>query len=213
MKQIAVLPGDGIGPEVTQAAVRVMEKAASKHEINILLEYGKIGGQAIDDTGNPFPDESLRLCQNSDAILLGAVGGEKWNSLASEKRPERGLLAMRKAMGTFANLRPANVMPGMESASPLSRSVIGKGFDILFVRELTGGIYFGDKGVSAGNGEHSAWDEMSYSEMEIKRIARVAFQAAKNRKNNLVSIDKANVLKSSRLWRKTVEKISQHIFI
>ncbi len=209
MKRIAVLPGDGIGPEVTEAAVRVMEKTASIHEMNIFLEYGKIGGAAIDDAGEPFPDETLGLCENSDAVLLGAVGGEKWNSLPSEKRPERGLLSMRKAMGTFANLRPASIMRGMEAASPLSPRVIGKGFDILFVRELTGGIYFGQKGVSAGDGEHSAWDEMSYSEMEIKRIAKMAFEAAKGRKSNLVSVDKANVLKSSRLWRSTVDKMAE----
>ncbi len=209
MKTIAVLPGDGIGPEVTEAAVRVLEKAASMHDISIFLEYGKIGGAAIDETGEPFPDETLRLCERTDAILLGAVGGDAWNDLPSERRPESGLLAMRKKVGTFANLRPASIMPGMEDASPLAPRVIGNGFDILFVRELTGGIYFGEKGTSLSDDAHTAWDEMSYSEFEIKRIARMAFEAAMGRKKNLVSVDKANVLKSSRLWRQTVENMSK----
>ena len=209
MKKIAVLPGDGIGPEVTEAAVKAIKRAAIKHNIAISLEYGRIGGIAIDETGSPFPEATESLCHRADAILLGAVGGDKWNHLASEKRPEKGLLSMRKSMGTFANLRPAAIMPGMESASPLSPRVIGSGFDILFVRELTGGIYFGEKGISLSDHEHTAWDQMTYSEMEIKRIARMAFDEASKRRKNLVSVDKANVLKSSRLWRSTVENMSK----
>ncbi|MBK5252456.1 MAG: 3-isopropylmalate dehydrogenase [Peptostreptococcaceae bacterium] len=209
MKRIAVLPGDGIGPEVTEAAVKAIKKAAVKYNIDISLEYGKIGGIAIDETGSPFPETTEALCQRADAILLGAVGGEKWNDLPSEKRPESGLLSMRKKVGTFANLRPASIMPGMEGASPLAPRIIGDGFDILFVRELTGGIYFGEKGVSLSDDSHIAWDKMSYSEMEIKRIARMAFEEAFKRRKNLVSVDKANVLKSSRLWRQTVENMSK----
>jgi 3-isopropylmalate dehydrogenase len=209
MKRIAVLPGDGIGPEVTAAAVAVLKQVAKIHKLHFSLEYGKIGGAAIDDIGEPFPEETEAMCERADAILLGAVGGDKWNHLPSEKRPESGLLSMRKKVGTFANLRPASIMPGMEAASPLSPRVIGDGFDILFVRELTGGIYFGEKGVSLSDDAHIAWDEMSYSEMEIKRIARMAFEAAMERGKNLVSVDKANVLKSSRLWRSTVENMSK----
>lgn len=208
MKRIAVLPGDGIGPEVTRAAVEALKKAAMAHNLEIALEYGKIGGAAIDETGDPFPEETRDLCERADAILLGAVGGEKWNKLPGDRRPEQGLLRMRKAMGTFANLRPAAILPGMEKASPLSPEVVGRGFDILFVRELTGGIYFGEKGTERIDGRSRAWDEMAYSEQEIERIARMAFEAARGRRKNLVSVDKANVLESSRLWRKIVEDMA-----
>lgn len=202
MKRVAVLPGDGIGPEVTEAAVTVMKEAAGKIGLEIECACGFIGGAALDTFGEPFPQETAVLCEQSDAILLGSVGGPKWNSLPNALRPERGLLEMRKQVGTFANLRPAAIFPGLEKASPLSPEVVGRGFDILFVRELTGGIYFGEK---QADGDR-AWDKMDYTEEEIRRIARMAFEAAGKRRKNLVSVDKANVLESSRLWRRVVEQ-------
>ena len=195
---IAVAAGDGIGPEIIAEALRTMQAAAPG------LDYVdvKIGGAAIDKYNSPLPDGSLAVCCHADAVLLGAVGGPKWDSVPKDKRPEQALLRLRKEMGLFANLRPAKVMPQLADASPL-RNV--DGIDMTVVRELTGGIYFGSHETATINGERRAEDIMTYSEHEIERIARVAFKAAKR---SVVSVDKANVLDCSRLWRDVVGKVA-----
>lgn len=168
-----------------------------------------MGGVAIDKTGLPLPEETLDICKKSDAVLLGAVGGEKWESLPGHLRPEAGLLAIRKGLGVFANLRPAILFKQLKSASSLKEDVLGDGLDIMVVRELTGGIYFGDRGRRQGKNGQEAWDTEAYSEMEIERVARVAFDIARKRSKRLMSIDKANVLESSRLWREVVIRVAQ----
>ena len=203
--QIAWLPGDGIGPEVTREALRVMEAVASAH--GFALEVGEhlMGGAALDATGDPFPDATRTACQESDAVLLGAVGGPKWNDYTGDQRPESGLLALRKALGVYANLRPVLVPEALASASPLRPDRVG-GTDILFVRELTGGIYFG---TPEGRTDDGARSTMVYTEAEIERIAHVAFQRAQRRDDHVTSVDKANVLEVSELWREVVTRISE----
>ena len=202
--KICVLPGDGIGPEIVTEAVRVLKSLDLKLE----LEEGLIGGGAVDATGTPYPEATKKLTAEADAILLGAVGGPKWDVLARELRPERGLLGIRKDLGLFANLRPAILYPELANASTLKPEVVS-GLDILIVRELTGDIYFGQpRGIREENGERVGFNTMVYSESEIRRIGHVAFQAAQKRNKKLCSVDKMNVLETTQLWRDVMIEIA-----
>jgi 3-isopropylmalate dehydrogenase len=205
-KKIAVLPGDGIGPEVTAQAVKVLNAIAKRFNHEFEFEEGLIGAIAIDKTGNPFPPETLKLCKSADAILFGAIGDPKYdNDPTAKVRPEQGLLAMRKALNLYSNIRPVKCYPNLVNSSPLKKEVIA-GVDFVVFRELTGGIYFGDKGRDK---EGRAFDMCVYSEEEILRITRLAFDAAKERKKKVTLVDKANVLETSRLWRETVQKYAK----
>lgn len=204
-KNIAVIPGDGIGTEIIAESVKVLDKISEKYGHGFNIKYVEMGGCSIDKYGVALTDESLRECIKSDAVLLGAVGGPKWDDPTASVRPEQGLLALRAGLECFANIRPAKVYKPLVSASPLKDTVIGGGFDIVVVRELTGGIYFGESGREGG----SAFDTERYSVPEIERIARVAFEIALGRKKTVHSIDKANVLESSRLWRETVARVAR----
>lgn len=203
--QITLLPGDGIGPEIIAVAVDVLKAIAPKYDLEFTFTEALIGGAAIDETGEPLPEETLTTCRQSDAVLLAAIGGYKWDSLPREKRPETGLLGMRKGLGLFANLRPATILPQLIDASSLKREVV-EGVDIMVVRELTGGIYFGEpKGTfSTETGEQRGVNTMAYSVGEIDRIAKVGFEIAQKRSGRLCSVDKANVLDVSQLWRDRV---------
>lgn len=209
-KRILVLPGDGIGPEIMAEAVKVLNVAKTRYGLGLTLSEDVIGGAAIDRHGVPLADETLRRAQESDAVLLGAVGGPKWDTLERDIRPERGLLKIRSALGLFANLRPALLYPQLAEASSLKPEVVA-GLDILIVRELTGGIYFGAPRETRvlANGERQALDTLPYSESEIRRIAKVGFEMARVRQQRLCSVDKANVLESSRLWREIVEEVGK----
>ncbi len=203
--KICVLPGDGIGPEITAEAVRVLTSLDLKFE----MEEALLGGGAVDATGNPYPEATQKLAREADAVLLGAVGGPQWDSLPREKRPERGLLGIRKDLNLFANLRPAILYPELANASTLKPEVVA-GLDILIVRELTGDIYFGQpRGVREENGERVGFNTMVYSESEIRRIGHVAFQAAQKRNKKLCSVDKMNVLECTQLWRDVMIEISK----
>lgn len=202
--KIAIVKGDGIGPEVVSSAMEVLDLIGEKYEHKFTYKEVLAGGAAYDQYGQPLPRETIEVCKNSDAILLGAVGGDKWDNLPSHLRPERAILGLRKELGLFANLRPG--IP-MKASSPLKDEIIGGGFDILVVRELTGGIYFGESGTKDGG--TSAYDIESYSEMEVERIARIGFDMAMKRRKKLTSVDKANVLESSRLWRRMVDQVSR----
>ncbi len=206
---IALLKGDGIGPEIVDSAVAVLEKVANKfgHKFNFTPYL--IGGCAIDATGEPLPQETVDGCLASDSVLLGAVGGPKWDNLPGDKRPEKALLGIRSALGLFTNLRPAKLYPALKDASPLRADIVAKGFDLMIVRELTGGIYFGERGYRQGKYGEEAFDTEAYSCLEIERIGRVAFDAAMKRNKKLISIDKANVLETSRLWRKIMHELAQ----
>jgi len=210
MKQtyrIAVLPGDGIGPEIVAEAVKVLSLVAEQANVTFSFSCGRIGGIAIDTEGTPLPEETLTLAKQADAVLLGAVGGPKWDQNPGHLRPEAGLLGIRKELGLFANIRPATMHPVLVDASPLKPAVVS-GVDLIVVRELTGGIYFGEKKRwSSGSGE-AASDLCVYQEAEIERIVRVAFDIARKRQKRVVSVDKANVLESSRLWRKVAERVA-----
>ena len=205
---IALLKGDGIGPEIVESAVRVLEAVGKKfsHTFNF-TEYD-IGGVAIDKYGIPLPEETVKGCLAADSVLLGAVGGPKWDNLPGNVRPEKALLGIRAAMNLFTNLRPAKLYPALRGECPLREDIVKGGFDIMIVRELTGGIYFGERGMREGKYGEEAYDTEAYSRMEIERIARVAFETARKRRGNLISIDKANVLETSRLWRKIVHELS-----
>ena len=207
-KNIALLRGDGIGPEIVDSAVAVLEKVAEKfgHKFNFTPYL--IGGAAIDATGNPLPQETVDGCLAADSVLLGAVGGPKWDTLPAAIRPEKGLLGIRAAMGLYTNLRPAKLYPALKDECPLRADIVAQGFDLMMVRELTGGIYFGERGRREGKYGPEAWDTEAYSVMEVERIARAAFDAARKRRKNVISIDKANVLETSRLWRETVHRIA-----
>ncbi len=208
-KSIAVLPGDGIGPEIMPQAIRVLEAIGKTFGHQFDLSYGQVGGAAIDATGFPLPPETLELAKSSDAVLLGAVGGPKWEGLAYEQRPERALLGLREQLGLFANLRPAKMYAPLIEASSLKPEVVD-GIDVLVVRELTGGIYFGKpKGIEATATGHRGFNTEVYTTEEIHRIADVAFQAARKRRGLVTSIDKANVLESSELWRREVIKVHE----
>lgn len=208
--KIAVLPGDGVGPDVVEQAVSIIKLIGKKYECEFDLQYGDIGGCAIDRHGEPLPKQTLEMCKACDAVLLGAVGGPKWDTLPGDKRPEAGLLGIRAGLGLYANLRPAVIYPAMADASPLKKEIVDKGVDIMVVRELTGGMYFGKRGrLQTENMGEAAYDTEQYSTFEIERIARVAFDAASKRSGKLVSVDKSNVLESSRLWREVVVKVSK----
>jgi len=209
-KKIILLPGDGIGPEIVAAAKKVLEKIAVKFKHTFNFETHRIGGDAIDAEGVPLSDKTIAACKNADAILLGAVGGPKWETIDPSMRPERGLLKIRKELGLFANIRPTKLFPQLKNACPLKDEIIAQGIDFIVVRELTGGIYFGArKTETLVSGEKRAEDSMAYSESEIERIGRVAFKLAATRGKKLCSIDKANVLDSSRLWREVMEKLAK----
>ena len=202
--KICVLPGDGIGPEITTEAVRVLKALGLKFE----MEEALLGGGAVDATGSPYPEATQKLARAADAVLLGAVGGPKWDTLPREKRPERGLLGIRKDLNLFANLRPAILYPELANASTLKPEVVA-GLDILIIRELTGDIYFGQpRGVREENGERVGFNTMVYSESEIRRIGHVAFQAAQKRNRKLCSVDKMNVLECTQLWRDVMIEIA-----
>jgi len=203
--KIAVLKGDGIGPEIVNEAIKVLDAVASKEGFN--LEYNEylIGGSAVDVFDNPCPDETIKGCLNSNAVLFGSIGGPKWDNLPKEKRPESGLLKLRKSLGLFANIRPAIIFDELINASTLKPEVI-KGVDLEVVRELTGGIYFGEPRYKDDN---KAYNTMIYSKEEIERIARIAFEEAMKRKKKVTSVDKANVLEVSELWREVVEKVAK----
>ena len=204
-KTICLLPGDGIGPEILEQAVVVLEKAVKKNGHVFHFEKALIGGAAIDATGSPLPDETVAACKASDAVFLAAVGGPKWDGLAPEKRPERGLLGIRKALGLFANLRPAILLPELAGACLLRADVAAKGLDLIVVRELTGDIYFGEpRGIEVRNGSRVGFNTMIYSEEEIRRIAKVAFETAMQRRRKVCSVEKSNVLETSRLWKEVV---------
>jgi 3-isopropylmalate dehydrogenase len=207
--RVAVLPGDGIGPEVVAQGVEVLRRAAAMAEVGVELTWGIVGGRAIDDTGNPLPEATLKLCQESDAILFGAVGGPKWDAIAPEIRPERGLLRLRRALGLYANLRPAKVFTALIDASPLKRELVEE-LDILTVRELTGDIYYGEpRGIEAIDGGERGINTMVYTTSEIERIVRLAFEIARQRGRRITSVDKANVLETSRLWRQVADQVAE----
>lgn len=209
-KQILVLPGDGIGPEIMAEAVKVLNLANDKYSLGFELSFDDLGGAAIDRYGVPLADETLAKARAADAVLLGAVGGPKWDTIDPAIRPERGLLKIRSQLGLFGNLRPAILYPQLAEASSLKPEVVA-GLDILIVRELTGGIYFGQPRESKvlENGERMAYDTLPYSESEIRRIAKVGFDMAMVRNKKLCSVDKANVLASSQLWRAVVEEVAK----
>jgi 3-isopropylmalate dehydrogenase len=219
---IAVLPGDGIGREVTPEAVRVLSAVGRAAGVTLNFEEAVIGGAAIDAAGDPLPPATLALCQRSDAILLGAVGGPKWDDAPQEKRPERGLLGLRKELDLFANLRPARCLPMLVEASPLRRSIV-EGTDLMVIRELTSGLYFGEpRGVERfADGGARAINTMAYTSREIERVARVGFEVARKRRRRLTSVDKANVLAVSQLWREVVTRVAkefpdvtlEHLFV
>ncbi|MCI7302979.1 3-isopropylmalate dehydrogenase [Ihubacter massiliensis] len=207
--KIAVVPGDGIGPEVTTQALRVLDRIGEKY--NHHFEYTKVlaGGAAIDATGGCLPRETVEVCKASDAVMLGAVGGWKWDTLPGDERPERALLGLRKELGLFANLRPAILFDELSQACPLKPEITAGGLDIVVVRELTGGIYFGEKGVKDTDLGPAAYDVEQYAEEEVRRIAIVAFDMAMKRNKKVTSVDKANVLESSRLWRRVVAEVAK----
>ncbi|MBQ9384265.1 MAG: 3-isopropylmalate dehydrogenase, partial [Ruminiclostridium sp.] len=205
---IALLKGDGIGTEIVDSAVAVLEKIGEKFGHNFVFKSYLIGGCAIDAVGEPLPEETVKGCLESDSVLLGAVGGPKWDDLPGDKRPEKALLGIRKALGLYANLRPAKMFPALKGASPLREDIISAGFDIMIVRELTGGIYFGERGIREGKFGEEAYDTEAYSVKEVDRIGRVAFETAMKRSKRVTSIDKANVLETSRLWRRTMHAIA-----
>ena len=203
---IAVLSGDGIGPEVMAGALNVLEAVQSKFGFKLNFTQADVGGIAIDNHGSPLPASTLELCDNSDAILFGSVGGPKWENLPPNDQPERGaLLPLRKHFSLFCNMRPAALVPSLAPMSPLRADISEKGFDVLVMRELTGGIYFGEKGREGDN----AFDTQRYSKAEIQRITKLGFEAARKRKGKVTSVDKANVLQTSILWRETVNEIAK----
>lgn len=205
---IAVVPGDGIGPEVIDQALRVLDRIGEKYNHTFTYTNVLAGGAAIDATGKCLPQETVAVCRESDAVLLGAVGGWKWDNLPGDERPERALLGLRKELGLFANLRPAMLFEELSQACPLKPEIIEGGLDLVVVRELTGGIYFGEKGTKETEMGPAAYDVELYSEEEVRRIAVVAFDMAMKRNQKVTSIDKANVLESSRLWRRVVTEVA-----
>ncbi|MFT5872077.1 MAG: 3-isopropylmalate dehydrogenase [Clostridium sp.] len=209
MKKIAVIKGDGVGPEIVLGAIKVLDAISKKYNFPVEYTYVLMGGIAIDETGFPLPKETIDTCKNSDAVLLGAVGGPKWDKSPGHLRPETGLLGIRRELQVFANLRPAILFPQLKEASALKPEILGDNLDIMVVRELTGGIYFGERSrIDLDDGGQKAWDTMAYSTYEIERIARVGFETARKRTKKLTLVDKANVLESSRLWREVVTKMA-----
>ena len=208
-KTIAVIRGDGIGPEIVGETLGVLDAVAQKFGHTFTYKEAPMGGCAIDEFGVPLPDSSLETCLASDSVLLGAVGGPKWDAQPSANRPERGLLKLREAMGLYTNVRPARMFPDLSAACPLRSDIAARGIDFVVVRELIGGVYFGQHTTETVDGEQKAVDIMSYTEHEIRRVAHVAFQMARKRRKRVTSIDKANVLDTSRLWRKTVTAVAE----
>lgn len=207
--QIVVLRGDGIGPEIVGEAIKVLDAAGEKYGFQFRYDDRLMGGCAIDATGSPLPQETVDACKKADAVLLGAVGGWKWDTLPGNQRPEAGLLGIRSALGLYANLRPAQIFAPLKSASPIKDEIIGDSLDIMVVRELTGGIYFGERGRCEKNGVPAAYDTEMYTRPEVERIARVAFDLARKRGRRLTNVDKANVLESSRFWREIVLEVAK----
>ena len=207
--KIALLKGDGIGHEIVESAVRVLQAVGEKYQIGFTFTPYLIGGAAIDAVGEPLPKQTVEGCLAADSVLLGAVGGPKWDAMPGHLRPEKALLGIRAAMGLFTNLRPAKLYPALKEECPLRPDIVANGFDMMIVRELTGGIYFGERGYREGRYGEEAFDTESYSRLEIERIVRVAFETAKKRRKKVTSIDKANVLETSRLWRKIFHEIAE----
>ena len=208
-KNIAVIKGDGIGPEIVTEAIKVLDKVTAKYGHNFIYTDVLMGGCAIDATGIPLPQETIDVCLKSDSVLLGAVGGKKWDTLPGNIRPEAGLLGIRGALKLFANIRPAKLLAPLASACPLKTEITDNGLDLVIVRELIGGAYFGEhKTVTNDDGSKTASDNMVYSDYEVERICRVAFEMARKRRSKLHSVDKANVLDSSRLWREVSHKVA-----
>ncbi|MBE6526026.1 MAG: 3-isopropylmalate dehydrogenase [Thermoplasmata archaeon] len=207
-KNIAVIRGDGIGPEIIEQAICVLDKIAEIYGHEFTYTDVDMGGCSIDKYGVPLTDEMLQKCNESDSVLLGAVGGPKWDSLPGDIRPEKGLLKLRSGMGVFSNNRPAKIWPQLSSSSPLKESIVKNGIDFIIVRELIGGIYFGDHITEEVNGEKQAKDVMVYSESEIRRIGRIGFETAMKRNKRLCSVEKSNVLDSSRLWKKVIHGLA-----
>ncbi len=207
--KITVLPGDGIGPDIVEEALQVLRLIGEKYGHSFQLTEADMGGIAIDKHGVPLPQATVDACKNSDAVLLGAVGGPKWDTFPGHLRPEAGLLGIRGALGLYANLRPAIIYEALKEASPLKSEIISNGINIMVIRELTGGIYFGKRGRLETEGGEAAYDTEMYSKAEIVRIAKVGFETAMKRGKKLMSVDKANVLESSRLWRQVVEEVSK----
>lgn len=201
--KIAVLPGDGIGPEIIEEGVKVLKKVGKKYGHEFICQYSDIGGASYDKYGTPLSKETITICKSSNAVLLGAVGGPKWDNVDGSLRPERGLLGIRKELGLYINLRPAILYGALKDASPLKSEIIGDGLNIMVVRELTGGLYFGEKKLT----KTEAYDTMFYSRKEIERVVRKGFEIAKSRNKKLTSVDKHNVLDTSKLWREVVTEI------
>ena len=208
-KQIAVIRGDGIGPEIVDQALRVLDAVAAKYGHTFTYTDVDMGGIAIGKWGEPLPAAMLDKCLAADSVLLGAVGGPKWDGLPGDKRPEKGLLALRAGMGLYANNRPAKLWPQLAAASPLKPEIVETGIDFIVVRELIGGVYFGSHTTAECGGEQKATDVMSYAEHEIERIGRIAFETARKRRKKVTSVDKANVLDTSRLWRKVMHRLAE----
>jgi len=206
---IALLKGDGIGVEIVDSAVEVLTRVGEIYGHIFNFTPYLIGGTAIDKTGEPLPKETVDGCLASDSVLLGAVGGPRWDDMPGDKRPEKALLGIRYALGLYTNLRPAKLFPALKGASPLREDIVGAGFDIMIVRELTGGIYFGDRGYREGKFGREAFDTEAYSITEIERIGKAAFDIARKRSKRVTSIDKANVLETSRLWRRTMHALAE----
>jgi len=207
---ICVMPGDGIGPEIVAEAMKVLKAAGKKHGLEFAFSEAVIGGAAIDATGGPLPEKTVAACKAADAVLLGAVGGPQWDTLDPAIRPEKGLLGIRKALGLFANLRPAKLFPELAAACCLRPDIVGNGLDVMVVRELTGGAYFGEpRGIEERGGEKVGFNTMVYGEHEVRRIAKVGFETARKRRGKLCSVDKANVLDVSRLWRAVVLEVAK----
>ena len=208
-KNIALIRGDCASPEIVAQAVRVLEAIATRYAHEFTYTEVCMGGEAIDRFGDPLPDAELQKCLQSDSVLLGAIGGPKWDGISADKRPEKGLLRLRAGMKLYTNLRPAKIWQQLCDASPLKESIVAKGIDIMIVRELTGGIYFGTHATTTmDSGEKKAADVMEYTEREIERCGRVAFEAARKRRGRLCSVDKANVLDCSRLWRSVMQRLA-----
>lgn len=208
-KKIAVIRGDGIGPEIVGEALQVLDEVAKLYGHNFTYDDVDMGGCAIDKWGDPLPQKMLDKCTASDSVLLGAVGGPKWNDVPGSMRPEKGLLRLRAGMGVYSNNRPAKIWPQLAAASPLSPAIVEKGIDFIIVRELIGGIYFGKHETVEENGELKAIDELTYTESEIERIGRIGFETARKRNKQLCSVEKSNVLDSSRLWKKVMHRLAE----
>jgi len=206
---LAVIKGDGIGPEIVDEAIKVLDKIGEKYNHNFNFTYVRAGGDAIDNEGECLPKKTIEVCKKADSLILGAVGGPKWDNLPGNERPEKALLGIREALGLYANLRPAIIHKALSEACPIKKEIIGDSLDIMIVRELTGGIYFGSRGYRQGKYGEEAYDTEAYSEMEVRRIGKIAFDTAMARGKKLASVDKANVLESSRLWRKVIDEMSK----